>query len=140
MRRVYLFIPVLLVLLLAVACGGPKAIPVAAITEIRTLDKTQPVSNYGQIMQVDDRAGSAYIMFYIRPSAGEFTSLEDALIQVRTFDQDFLRNVVDILKKHGINGNVSVWFQLPMEQGGVTILGHSSYEGKNFRDFVRYTS
>ena len=45
---------------------------------------------------------------------------------------------VKIINRYDINKNLSVWAQLPLEEGGVTLLGHVEYKGRTFHDFERY--
>ncbi len=137
MKKWYLVIPALMVILLAISCG-PKPIPLAAINEIYALGESEAFGKDVEVKDVRDRKGSCYIMVYVKSLPGEFTTLEDALAQAKVFTGPFLKSAVQILKSHDINGGVSVWVQLPLREGGVNVLGHADYDGETFHDFERY--
>ncbi len=137
MKKWYLVVPVLTVILLAISCG-PKEVPEAAISEIYALSESEAFGKDVEVKDVQDREGSSYIMLYVKSPPGEFTTLEDALAQAKGFTGTFLESAVQILKGHDINQDVSVWVQLPLEAGGVTVLGHADYEDEAFHDFELY--
>jgi len=141
MKKWYPFITILIVLLLFTGCGQPKLpVPPAAISEIFALEGTEAVGKYAELKEVQDREDLFYIMVYIKSLPGEFTTLEDALPQAQEFTRTVIESAVEILNRHNINKDVSVWAQLPIKEGGVTILGHADYDAKHksFRDFELY--
>lgn len=139
MRRWFLVAAVVSAMLVLVGCGS-KAIPKAAIDEIYALSQTDAVSKYAEVKQVDDRKGSTYIMLYIKSAPGKFTSLEDGVTAAKAINLPFLKSAVEVLKKYKIDSDVAVWIQLPLANGGVTILGHAEYDGKAYKDFIPYQS
>lgn len=104
------------------------------------MSAAQAVRDYVEVKTVQDRGDYCYIMIFIKSLPGEFTTLEDALPQAKTFTSTFVEAAVKILKKYDVNKNLSVWAQLPLEEGGVTVLGHAEYEAKTdtYHDFERY--
>lgn len=127
----------LVTILITIGCA-PTEIPPAAITEIYALSNTEELNKYVEVKQVDDRDDYCYIMIYIQSDSGEFTTLEDALPQAKRFSTTFAEAAVEILDGYEINKDLAVWAQLPLEEGGVTILGHVEYDGKRFQDFELY--
>ena len=140
MKKWYLVATILATVLLAIGCAPPKEIPPAAITEIYAMSEAKDVRNYVEVKDVSDREDYCYVMIYIKSLPGEFTTLEDALPQAKTFTKTFTEAAVKILSEYDINKDLSVWAQLPLEEGGVTVLGHAEYDAKRqtFHDFERY--
>jgi hypothetical protein len=125
-------------MLLAIGCGAPKLVPPAAISEIYTLSEAEDVREYVEVKTVQDRGDYCYIMIYIESPLEEFTTLEDALPHAKTFTKTFIEEAVKILGRYDINKELGVWAQIPLKEGGVTILGHTEYDGKTFYDFEVY--
>jgi len=140
MKKWYLFAFVLMTVLLAIGCAAPKTIPPAAISEIYAMSEAQDVRDYVEVKTVQDRVDNCYVMIYIKSLPGEFTTLEDALPQATAYTRSFTESAIKILKKYDVNKDLSVWAQLPLEEGGVTVLGHAEYNAKEdtFHDFERY--
>ena len=127
-------------MLLAIGCAPPVPIPPAAISEIYAMSEAEALREYAEVKDVSDREDYCYVMIYIKSPLGEFTTLEDALPQAKAFTRTFVEATVKILNRYDINKDISVWAQLPLEEGGVTVLGHAEYDAKRqtFHDFERY--
>ena len=140
MKKWYLAASVLVTMLLVLGCAPAKPIPPAAISEIYAMSEAEAVREYVEVKDVSDRGDYCYVMIYIKSLPGEFTTLEDALPQAKTFTTTLAEAAVKILNKHDIKKNLSVWAQLPLKDGGVTVLGHAAYDAKRktFNDFERY--
>ncbi len=140
MKKWYLVATILATVLLAIGCAPPVPIPPAAISEIYAMSEAKDVREYVEVKAVQDRGDYCYVMIYIKSLPGEFTTLEDALPQARTFTRTFTEAAVKILNRYDMNIDLSVWAQLPLEEGGVTVLGHAEYDAKTdtFHDFERY--
>jgi len=145
MKKCYQVIIVLGIILSILSCNPFKTkepIPPAAISEIYALAgvRTWLYGEYIEIKDVQDRADFCYIMIYIKPLPEETTTLNDALDKAKVFTRTFVESAVNILKRNGINQDVSVWAQLPLQGGGVQVLGHARYEAKSgtFHDFAQY--
>jgi len=142
MKKWYLVIIVLTVILSGISCSKPKTIPPAATSEIYALSGAR-IWLYGkhvEVKTVEDRSDYCYIMIYIKSLPGEVTTLKDALDQAKVFTGTFIESAVKILNQYDINKDVSVWAQLLLKDGEVNVLGHTRYEAKNntFHDFERY--
>ena len=142
MKRWFLVITVLTVILSGMSCTRPKPIPPAALSEIYALSeaRTWLYGKYIQVKAVEDRSDFCYIMIYIKSLPGEVTTLKDALDQAKVFTRTFIESAVKILNKNEINKDVSVWVQLLLKDGEVNVLGHTKYvaKTKTFHDFERY--
>ncbi len=140
MKKWYLAVPILATVLLTIGCASPEMISPAAISEIYAMSEAEAVREYVEVKDVSDRGDYCYVMIYIKSLPGEFTTLEDALPQAEAFTRTFTEAAVKIMNRYDINKNLSVWAQLPLEEGGVTILGHAEYDAKNntLHDFERY--
>ena len=140
MKKCYLIASILATGLLVIGCAPSKPIPPAAISEIYAMSEAADVRDYVEVMDVSDRDDYCYVMIFIKSLPGEFTTLQDALPQAKTFTITFTKAAVKIINKHDINKDLSVWAQLPLEEGGVTILGHAEYDAKRktYLDFERY--
>ncbi|MFC2011054.1 hypothetical protein ACFLUR_02045 [Chloroflexota bacterium] len=140
MKKWYLVSSILAAVLLAIGCAPPKPIPLAAVSEIYAMSEAEAIREYVEVKDVSDREDYCYVMIYIKSLPGEFTTLEDALPQAKTFTMTFAEAAVKILNRYDINKNLSVWAQLPLEEGGVTVIGHAEYDAKSqtFCDFERY--
>ena len=140
MKKWYLAATILVTVLLAIGCASPKSIPPAAISEIYAMSEAKDVRDYVEVKDVSDRGDYCYVMIYIKSLPGEFKTLEDALPQAKTFTRTFAEAAIKILNRYDSNKDLSVWAQLPLEEGGVTILGHAEYDAKRkaFHDFERY--
>ena len=140
MKKWYLVASILATVLLAIGCAAPKPIPPAAISEIYAMSEAEAIKDYVEVKDVSDRGDYCYVMIYIKSLPGEFTTLEDALPQAKTFTRTFTEAAVKILSRYDINKDLSVWAQLPLEEGGVTVLGHAEYDAKRntLLDFERY--
>ncbi|MBA7634935.1 hypothetical protein ES703_42534 [subsurface metagenome] len=131
----------LVTLLAAIGCGPAKlAIPPDAIDEIYAMSEDEAIREYVEVIEVQDRKDYCYIMVYIKFVPEEVTNLEDAYVQGELFTRTFVEAAVKILNRYDINEDISVWAQLPLEEGGVTMLGHAKYDVKTdtFHDFERY--
>jgi len=137
MKKWYLVATILATVLLAIGCA-PKPIPPAAISEIYAMSEAEDIREYVEVKAVQDRGDYCYVMIYIKSPLGEFTTLEDALPHAKTFTKTFIEDAVKILGRYNINKDLSVWAQIPLKEGGVTILGHTEYDGKIFQDFELY--
>ena len=141
MKKWYLAASILATILLAIGCAPARvAIPPAALSEIFVLSATDPIGKYVDIKEVQDRPDLLYIMVYIKSLPGQYTTLQDALPEAKNITRTVVESAVAILKKNNINEPVSVWVQLPLQGGGVTVLGHVEYDGKNYKDFQVYTT
>ncbi|MFC1933768.1 hypothetical protein ACFLXX_01275 [Chloroflexota bacterium] len=139
MKKWYLVAFILAAVLLAVGCTPAKVtIPEAAISEIYALSGSEGIEKYLEVEEVQDREDFCYIMVYIKALPGEFSTLEDALPQANALTRTFLEGTVEILSRYNINQDVHVWVQLPLKEGGVSVLGHAEYDGKRIRDFERH--
>jgi hypothetical protein len=140
MKKWYLIASILATVLLAIGCAPPKPIPPAATSEIYAMSEAKDVRDYVEVKDVSDRGDYCYVMIFIKSLPGEFTTLEDALPQAKTFTMTFTKAAVKIINKYDINKDLSVWAQLPLEEGGVTVLGHAGYDARHrtFSDFERY--
>ncbi|MFC1942974.1 hypothetical protein ACFLWO_00090 [Chloroflexota bacterium] len=140
MKKSYIVASVLATMLLAIGCAPAKEIPPAAISEIYAMSEAEAVREYVEVKDVSDRGDYCYVMIYIKSLPGEFTTLEDALPQAKTFTRTFAEAAVKTLSRYDIDRDLSVWAQLPLEEGGVTVLGHAEYDAKQqtFHDFERY--
>jgi len=140
MKKWYIIGCILAIVGLTISCSSPTPIPPAAISEIYAMSEAQDMRDYVEVKTVQDRGENCYIMIYIQPLSGEFTSLEDALPQATTFTRSFTETAVTILNKYDVNKDLSVWAQLPLEEGGVTVLGHAEYNAKEdtYHDFERH--
>ena len=140
MKKWYLVAAVLTIVLLAISCSSAKLpIPPDAIDEIYAMSDG-PASKYAEVKVVKDREDYCYIMVYIKYVPEEVTNLEDAYIQAELLTRTSAESAVNILNGYGINENVDVWAQLPLKDGGVTVLGHAGYDVKTdtFHDFELY--
>ena len=141
MRRIY---PAALfaMALLASGCAGDKVIPETVLSAISAISDPAAIGDRIEIQEVRDRGDYAYIMIFIGSPQGEFTTLDDGLARAQTATLALVHAAVEIINKHDINKDVRVWAQLPLRDGGVTVLGHAAYEakGKSFREFERFTS
>ncbi|MBN2240175.1 MAG: hypothetical protein JW712_10410 [Dehalococcoidales bacterium] len=137
MKKWFLVAAVLSTVLLSAGCS-PKEIPPAAISEIYVLSDAEGVTEYVEIKDVSDRDDYCYIMIFIKSPLQEFTTLEEALPHAKSFTRTIIEDVVKILNTYDVNKDVNVWAQIPLKEGGVTILGHTDYDGKNYKDFVVY--
>jgi hypothetical protein len=144
MKKWYLVVIVLTVILSGSSCFKPKKIPPAATSEIYALSGARVwlYGKYIEVKTVEDRSDYCYIMIYIKSLPEEVTTLQDALDKAKVFTGTFIESAVKILNKYDINKDVSVWAQLLLKDGEVNVLGHSMYEAKNhsFHDFERYES
>ncbi len=138
MKKSYMVVSVLATMLLAIGCAAPKPIPPAAISEIYAMSEAEAIKEFVEVKDVSDREEHIYVMIYIKSLPGEFTTLEDALPQAKTFTETFTEAAVKIINRYDINKEISVWAQLPLEEGGVSVLGHAEYDGENFHDFELY--
>ena len=140
MKKWYLVATFLATVLLTIGCAAPKPIPPAAISEIYAMSEAEAIREYVEVKDVSDREEYIYVMIYIKSPPGEFTTLEDALAQAKTFTRTLVEAAVKITNGYDINKDLSVWAQLPLEEGGVTVLGHAEYDAKDktFHDFERY--
>ena len=140
MRRIY---PAALfaMALLASGCADDKVIPETVLSAISAISDPAAIGDRIEIQEVRDRGDYAYIMIFIG-SPGEFTTLDDGLARAPTATLALARAIVEIINKHDINKDVRVWAQLPLRDGGVTVLGHAAYEAKSksFHEFERFTS
>ncbi|MFC2048045.1 hypothetical protein ACFLSK_01265 [Chloroflexota bacterium] len=137
MKKWYLVAFILAAVLLAVGCT-PTArvmIPEAATSEIYALSGSEGIEKYLEVKDIQNREDFCYIMVFIKSLPGEFTTLEDAFPQVNALTRTFLESTVEILSRYNFNKDVHVWVQLPLKEGGVTVLGHAEYDGRNFHDF-----
>ena len=127
--------------LLASGCAEDKVIPETVLSAISEISDPTAIGDRVEIQEVRDRGDYAYIMIFIG-SPGEFTNLDDGLARAQTATLALAHAVVEIINDHDINKDVRVWAQLPLGDGGVTVLGHAAYEarGKAFREFERFTS
>jgi hypothetical protein len=140
MKKWYLIVFTIATVLLANGCSKPpKPIPPAAMSQIYAMSEAKDIRDYVEVKDVQDREDYCYIMIYIKSLPGEFTTLKDALPQAKKFTITFAKSAVKILNKHDINKDLSVWAQLPLEEGGVNVLGHAEYDAKHqtFQDFKR---
>jgi hypothetical protein len=144
MKKWYLVIIVLTVILSGISCSKPKPIPPAATSEIYALSGARIwlYGKYVEIRAVQDRSDSCYIMIYIKSLPEEVTTLEVALDQAKVFTRTFIESAVKVLNKYDINRDVSVWAQLLLKDGEVNVLGQVRYDAKThtFHDFERYES
>ena len=142
MKKWYVVITVLTVILSGISCSKPKPIPPAAESEIFALSeaRTWLYGKYVEVKDVQDRPDFCYIMIYIKSLPGEVTGLKEALDQAKVFSRTFIESAVKILNKYEINKDVSVWVQLLLKDGEVNVLGHTKYvaKTKTFYDFERY--
>jgi len=142
MKKWFLVITVLAVILSNMSCGRSKPIPPAAISEIYALSeaRTWLYGKYVAVKAVQDREDSCYIMIYIKSLPGEVTTLKDALDQAKVFTRTFIESAVKILNSYNIDKDVAVWAQLLLKDGEVNVLGHTRYDAKGhtFHDFERY--
>ncbi len=118
MKKWYLVTSILATALLAIGCAPPVPIPPAAISEIYAMSEAKDIREYVEVKDVSDREDYCYVMIYIKSLPGEFTNLEDALPQAKAFTRTFTEAAVKILNRYDINKNLSVWAQLPLEEGG----------------------
>lgn len=142
MKKWFLVITVLTVILSGMSCAKPKPIPPAAISEIYALSeaRTWLYGKYVDVKAVQDRENSCYIMIHIKSLPGEVTTLKDALDQAKVFTRTFIESAVKILNNYNIDKDVTVWAQLLLKDGEVNVLGHTRYDAKahTFYDFERY--
>ena len=120
MKKWHLVATILATVLLAIGCAPAKVVemPPAAQSEIYALSGSEAFEKYLEVKDVASREDNYYIMVHIKSLPGEFTTLEDALVQADGFTKNFLENVVEILNRYDINEDVSVWVQLPLKDGG----------------------
>ena len=139
-KKIVIVASVLATMLLALGCAPVKEIPPAAVSEIHAMSEAEAASEYVEVQDVSDRGDYVYVMIYIKYTTEEFTTLEDALLQAKSFTETFVETAVKILNRYDINKDLSVWAQLPLEEGGVTVLGHAEYDAKQktFHEFERY--
>ena len=128
--------------LLASGCAETTVIPETALSAISAISDPAAIGDRIDIQEVSDRGDYAYIMIFIGSPPGEFTTLDDALTRAQTATLALVHASVEIINQHDVNKDVRVWAQLPLRDGGVTVLGHAAYEarGKLFREFQRFTS
>jgi len=142
MKKWYVVITVLTVILSGISCSKPKSIPPAAKSEIYALSGARIwlYGKYVEVKAVEDRSDYCYIMIYIKSLPGEVTTLKDALDQAKVFTRTFIESTVKILNQYDINKDVSVWAQLLLKDGEVNVLGHTRYDAKThtFHAFERY--
>ena len=138
MKKWYLVFPIIAVLLLTIGCSSAAKVPPAAISEIYALGGSEAFEKYLEVKDAAPREDYFYVMVYIKSLPGTFTTLDDALVQANGFSKNFCQKVVEILKRYNVNQSVSVWVQLPLKDGGVSVLGHVDYDGKTIHDFERY--
>jgi len=142
MKKWYVVITVLTVILSGISCSKPKPIPPAAVSEIFALSGARIwlYGKYVEVKDVQDRSDSCYIMIYIKSLPGKVTTLKDSLDQAKVFTGTFIESAVKILNQYDINKDVSVWAQLLLKGGEVNVLGYTRYEAKThtFHDFERY--
>ncbi len=139
MKKWYLVAPILAIVLLAVGCSSAAEVPpAAAVSEIYALGGSEAFEKYLEVKDASPREDFFYVMVSIKSLPGTFTTLEDAIVQANGFTKDFCQKVVEILKRYNVNQSVSVWVQLPLKDGGVSVLGHVDYDGKTIKDFERY--
>ena len=141
MKKWFLVITALTIILPVIGCGGSEKLPIppAAISEIYALSETKAVGGIVEIKEVQDRADLCYIMIYIKSLPGEVTALNDALDKAKLFTGTFVKSAVEILKRYDINQDVAVWAQLPLKDEEVEVLGHARFDAKHetFHDFER---
>jgi len=135
MKKWYLVVAGLTILLAVISCGGPSGgtkapIPQAAITEIFTLNELEAIGKFVEIKEVQDRAEGCYMMIYIKPLSQKRMGFGEAGKQAKSFTGIILKDAVKILGKYNINQDVTVWAQLPSKERGVTVLGHAEYDAK----------
>ena len=139
MKKWYLAIPILAIVLLAIGCSSSAAkVPPAAVSEIYALGGSEAYEKYLEVKEAAPREDFFYVMVSIKSLPGAFTTLEDAVVQANGFSKGFCQQVVEILKRYNVNQRVSVWVQLPLKDGGMSVLGGVDYDGKTIRDFERY--
>ncbi|MDE0448088.1 MAG: hypothetical protein OXH96_15600 [Spirochaetaceae bacterium] len=128
--------------LLASGCADDKVIPETALSAISAISDPAAIGDRIEIKEVRDRGDYAYIMIFIGSPQGEFTTLDDGLARAQTATLALAHAIVEIINKHDVNKDVRVWAQLPLRDGGVTVLGHAAYEARNnsFHEFERFTS
>ncbi len=141
MRRIY---PAALfgLALLASGCAGAKVIPETVLSAISAISDPTVIGDRIDIQEVSDRGDYVYIMIFIGSPLGEFTTLDDGLTRAQTATLALAHASVEMINQHDINKDVRVWAQLPLRDGGVTVLGHAAYEArsKSFQEFERFTS
>ena len=139
-KKIVIVASVLATMLLALGCAPVKEIPPAAVSEINAMSEAEAAREYVEVQDVSDRGDYVYVMIYIKSTNEEFTTLEDALLQAKAFTETFVETAVKIINRYDINKDISVWAQLPLEEGGVTVLGHAEYDAKQktFHEFERY--
>lgn len=138
MKKWLLVTAILATVILATGCGQDKTVPSAAKTEVFALNESGPATDYVEVQDVSDREDFLYVMVYIKSLPGEFTSMEDALPLAAKYSMTIAEATVEILNGYNINKDVAVWTQLPLEEGGVKVLGHVEYDGKSYIDFERH--
>lgn len=138
MKKWCIVVFVLILMVLVISCASPKPIPPEAKSEIYSLSEPEAISEYVEVKKVQDRGDYCYIMMYIKSPLEEFTTMEYALPHAKRFTNSFIKEAVQILGKYDIDKDLSVWAQIPLEEGGVTILGHMEYDGEIYKDFELY--
>ena len=137
MKKLFIVTAILAAMLVVIGCA-PKEIPPAAITEIYAMSDADDITDYVEVKDVSDRGDYCYVMIYIKSPSGEFTTLEEAIPKATTYAMNFTEAAVAILDRYDIDKKLSVWAQLPLKEGGVTIIGHAEYDGKRILDFEKY--
>ena len=135
MKKSYLVIIVVGMILSFMSCDAlkpKKPIPPEALTEIYALSgaRTWLYGQYIEVKDVQDRKDFCYIMIYIKSLPEEVITSDDALDKASVFTGTFVESAVRILKRYNINQDISVWAQLPLQEGGVNVLGHARYDAK----------
>lgn len=131
----------LLILCFVLGCGEQTAkVPEQAISQIYALTSTgTSVHRFARIQEFEDKGSYCQINIDIVPDAEFVTNLQDAFEQAEIYTDAIAHDVVDILEKHNVQKNISVWAQLPLGEGKVALLGKTWYNAgtKTYR-FERY--
>lgn len=137
----YIAIATVVCLLFLCGCSEQTAkVPEQAISQIYALTSIgTSVSRFARIQEFEDKGSYCYISIDIIPDPEFVTNLEDAFGQAEIYTDAVARDIVDILKKHNVEKDVSVWSQLPLGEGKVALLGKTWYNAgtKTYR-FERY--
>lgn len=144
MRMEKIWFPVAMSFLLSIGliigCGQPAAkLPEQAISEIYAITSEPIVSQYAQIRDVEGKGPYCYIVINMIYDPELIINLEDAYIQAEVCTDAIAQNTVKILKKYGVERDVSVWAQFPLGEGEAVLLGNTWYDAETQHyEFKRY--
>ena len=96
-----------------------------AITDIHNIDKS--TSEYFEVQEIEDKGDYLYIGIDVFYDPKIMSELDDAFDVAEVFTEAVAYDTVRIINKDGIDKDVSVWANMPLEGDEVILLGNTWY-------------